>query len=136
MSEFNTALATEVRDLIRLHPEQHDQAVWATEMGKNPAESCGTKACIAGWVAAAKGYTVKQAENLAEAQDEWGNGDISLWAGNQLGLTFEQREILFYELTNERALAMFDLLIARQGDVTEEELYEVEWDFAHEVGDE
>jgi hypothetical protein len=37
---------------IEAHPEQHDQGVWLRTPDGDGAVSCGTTACVAGWVVA------------------------------------------------------------------------------------
>lgn len=100
---MNVELAIEVRDLIRVYPERHNQAEWCSDEGKLVTESCDTSACIAGWVAAVKGVTVA---DLAQQGKEVGS-----WAAAQLGLTDEEREELFYTWDNDEALAKLDILI-------------------------
>lgn len=101
---MNIELAERVRGLIRKYPERHDQETWASEGDLNPIKHCGTSACIAGWVAAAKGFTLN---DLTEA-----GHDVEYFARDALGITSEQANALFYNFNNREALGYFDELIA------------------------
>lgn len=113
---FNVKLAKDVRELIRLYPERHDQHAWSTNSNSNPKDDCGTKACLAGWTAAACGYTVRQVEE-GEAGIPGGYSEIYVaidyWAREKLGLDEEQMYDLFYCYDKEVALERFDELIAK-----------------------
>lgn len=100
---FNVELATQVRELIRMHPEQHVQHWWASDDNRLVTESCNTSACIAGWVAAVEGYTVNDIHSMETSMD--------VWAAHRLGLSDEEREELFYTFDNEKALDKLDILI-------------------------
>jgi hypothetical protein len=99
----NVELAKTVLNLIRKYPERHDQELWATRTDLSPLKDCGTSACIAGWVAAANGLTVKQVPG--------GSENIDKWAAVQLGIDESTADDLFYCFDNEEALTRLDNLI-------------------------
>ncbi|WP_432112795.1 hypothetical protein [Streptomyces sp. S1] len=101
---MNVELAKKVRALIKKYPERHDQSDWSSDDDLNPAEHCGTSACIAGWVAAAKGYTLSKVRN-----EGW---TIDTFARDALDLSPEDSFRLFYTFDNAEALQVFDDLIA------------------------
>lgn len=115
---FNQVLAAEVLELIRQFPEQHDQYNWSTDYDRNPVKSCGTKACIAGWVAAAQGKTLRQVEDELDAFES-----IPDYARDQLGITNEQADTMFHTYDNDGALAMLNLLIETNGKCSSDEMY-------------
>jgi hypothetical protein len=99
---MNVELAKKVKALIELYPDRHDQRTWSSSCTTNPAKSCGTTACIAGWVAAAQGLTVLEVTD---------RGDIAEWAEEQLDIDNDEADKLFYTLDNDKALAYLGELI-------------------------
>lgn len=43
---MNTELFAKIRDMIREHPERHDQSTWESQ---SVTGECGTARCVAGW---------------------------------------------------------------------------------------
>lgn len=121
---MNVELAKKVRELIRKYPEKHDQNTWCSNESANPLKSCGTTACIAGWVAAVRGYTVAQIESEEVFADK-GIYSVARYAQQELKLTDDQEGALFYEFHNTSALAMLDLLIESNGEADSADLREV-----------
>lgn len=102
---YNIPLMEKVEGLILDHPEQHNQNWWSSDDDRLPTEHCGTSACVAGWTAAALGYTVRDIEGMER--------EIDYWAAEQLGISEEERSNLFYNFNEERALLYLQQLIAK-----------------------
>lgn len=118
---FNLELAKTVRELIRQHPNQHNQCEWSTNYYSNPIRDCGTSACIAGWVAAANGRTVNDVEEDETLQAR-GIYMVSSYAQEELGLSEAQHDSLFWELNDKDALTKLDLLIETNGEADYDDL--------------
>ena len=113
---MNTELFAKIRDMIREHPEQHDQSAWESQ----PVDECGTTRCVAGWaVALTTGlpvYSWQPGEEirLSDAtlrlahekgvyvEDLGDNGVVPALAARLLSLTPNEAGSLFYS-EDERA---------------------------------
>lgn len=116
---MNVELAKKVREMIRQHPERHDQCMWSSHWDLNPAKHCGTAACIAGWVAAVKGKTLNELGKQGI--------DVVDFAVEALEITHDQGNVMFYTTDNDPALLMFDKLIETEGAATEQDLCDAAW---------
>lgn len=117
----NIKLLKEVRETIVLNPETHNQKTWV----------CGTRMCIAGHAAVMSGKA-KVASSLA-----WGDYFVDMdgqdvtaseIAQDELDLTEEEREYLFFCMDNEIAIKRMDQVIQlwEDGKILENLPYE-EW---------
>lgn len=106
MSKLNVDLMLAVRDQITMHPETHKQHSWGD---KHP---CGTTHCIAGWAAALSGadLTWTSSGALAAVGD---SHHVQVYAENVLGLDVHEASDLFFEFSENRALAKLDALIEK-----------------------
>lgn len=88
---FNSELAHKVLDQIALHPELHNQAVWAKKT------SCGTAHCFAGWaVQIARVEPLIVDEIFFRFQNKSGNFiSIGQEAERLLGITSSEADVLF-----------------------------------------
>lgn len=108
---YNTDLMLAVREQIREHPEQHDQAYWAQK------KDCGTTLCIAGWAAVLSGRQVEWLDD-EDVISVWLEGDEGLWgrmipdaARELLGLDYMESIALFMQRDNAAALELLDRMI-------------------------
>jgi len=120
VSKLNVDLMLAVRDQVTMHPETHDQFMWARKT------ECGTTYCIAGWAAVLSGQQLLW-ELAGEAGDEeagWiriigprgptAGRSISTFARDELGLTpYEAGELFASDLSEDEALAKLDALIEK-----------------------
>ncbi|MFE0101205.1 hypothetical protein [Streptomyces sp. NPDC059009] len=102
----NTELLVKIRDMIREHPEQHDQDHWAKRT------SCGTTYCIAGWAAVLTGAQLDWipvhggwSANTIDNEDEY----IEICAQRVMGLSDEETDL--FCLHNAEALLLLNELI-------------------------
>jgi hypothetical protein len=99
----NMELLRQVRAIIDLHPDEFDQQWFEAK------DKCGTTRCVAGWVDHLTLGTVTHSE---------------VHAKEQLGLTHEESEALFFDTANaapgadQRAAveAVFQKIAARAGE--------------------
>lgn len=105
-NSYNLPLLEKVQALILAHPGQHEQSWFASESDRLPTEHCGTSCCIAGWTAAALGHTV----NHIEIDLGW---EMPYWAAEQLGISKEEANTLFFTFNNTRSLEELGMLIAK-----------------------
>lgn len=120
MTDRNIVALKAVRDLIKKHPEKHDQEQWVNvpadlvkfNDGGTALATCGTSACVAGWAVAMAGGKYLINRGCHEARegvyaphrvvDPVGNAHlIEVYAAKVLGLTDKEADILF-EATNSR----------------------------------
>lgn len=91
---------------IEAHPEQHDQGVWARDVGADGKVNCGTAMCLAGWVVAQEDPDATfirddidtQMPGMMHSTVRTGAGDVESvedLAGRLLDVTPGQREALF-----------------------------------------
>lgn len=114
----NIELLSKAMDRILVDPTKHDQNSWISRKYDEYGGVCGTTMCLAGHTAIEAGAQMPPVLNphwdgdwylnsegkFAEFDDGWDeNGfdinkakEISLWASDKLGLTYEEREYLFY----------------------------------------
>lgn len=89
-TEETKQMANDVLAYIEAHPESHDQRFFIL----NPQENgCGTTMCVAGtaaWLKYGKGVD---------------DVSVEFEARRLLGLSQGEADVLFYEMSNERALA-------------------------------
>lgn len=109
---MNLELGKTVRDLIKAHPDQHDQSTWTSRSDENPIESCGTTACIAGWTAAARGFTLAQLQKNGFTFEGEQCYDIETWAREALDLDYDDASDLFYTFDEVDAMEKLENLIA------------------------
>ena len=82
---MNTQLLRKIADQIEAEPERYDQTVWIDNlaiMSGVPGETCGTRACIAGWA-------------VMLSKTGRTHGTIKEAAGGLLRLTERESEELF-----------------------------------------
>jgi hypothetical protein len=115
---INTERLLEELRFITLHPEKHNQSLWAeavTPKGKRPS-ACGSFGCLAGNAVIHEGHDLlwkKEDETWDDKAQKWRqtwiadnvagvvegiqepDPEIEVVARNIFGLTFEQGEILF-----------------------------------------
>lgn len=101
MTTPNAALAYQALDAARTH-RRLDMGTWAdgdvSAVGLaelTATESCGTTACLAGWIAVLAGYKVTFGGSVYDAAGE-PVGHIQKVAAGLLGITLEQSEDLFF----------------------------------------
>ncbi|AZM51806.1 hypothetical protein DMA15_03740 [Streptomyces sp. WAC 01529] len=112
---INTDLLIKIRDKIREHPEQHDQAHWARRT------SCGTTYCIAGWAAVLSGARLDWSDHWTDQYEGGARADtvnsgaetIDDYAQRVLGLDNEQCAL--FDTDNGGALTRLDELIVEGG---------------------
>ena len=93
---YNVDLMLQVRNTIKMNPEQHNQATY----------ECGTARCIAGWA-----IVLNTSQSVEHTWDRMTSAfDEGMEA---LGLTFTEAATLFYEMDNKTALAKLDALIEK-----------------------
>lgn len=137
--ERNKALIRKVRNIVKNHPDRHNQEVWYTSKfdARNlyrasveklrkyatkplPAEQampdgyCGTTACVAGWAAilsAPRGTTLDGVEGLILPDGE--GIDVQEYAAEQMGLDWDESDYLFHSArTREEILSNLDAMLA------------------------
>ena len=113
----NTELFAKIRDMIREHPEQHDQSAWESQ----PVDECGTTRCVAGWAVYLEAgaplltsdsgvYLTPEVEalglrlGLVRGGFEDDLDMIPVIAQRLLGLDDRQAHQLFYRMNNQQAL--------------------------------
>lgn len=83
-----------VADLIEAHPAQHEQSIWAWE-----STSCGTQACVAGWVGILHDDChIKMFNEALVAEDNNTDTPYYAWIQRQvgrLGITAQAGDRLF-----------------------------------------
>lgn len=108
---YNLDLMRAVREQITKHPETHDQKGWGIRT------KCGTTHCIAGWACALSGDAFSwQADDVgveATAFVPRSGGFIEDRGQDLLGLDAFEANSLFFEVSNELALAKLDELIQK-----------------------
>ena len=100
-------VADAVLDLVGKYPEQFDMSYWEYDLAAE--DSCGTAACIAGWVGLLHNeshrrlkkslFILNNHEARVRVMDSWEHRQAK-----RLGLTEEAGNILFTLHTNELAL--------------------------------
>lgn len=107
---------------IEAHPEQHDQGVWARNVGDDGKVNCGTAGCLAGWVVAQDDPDARfirddldeQIPGNTYSQVQTGTGKVESVEGRAqrlLGLNLEQGRALFgADNTVEHLREMRDML--------------------------
>ena len=109
------AMAREIADFIKSHPERHDQSSWVYVLDANEGapgaeyaealkqpDLCNSTMCVAG--------TALFLEHGTEVfKKEWQMGhDFEDEGASLLGLTYEEANYLFYDTNNEEALDMVE----------------------------
>jgi len=120
VSKLNVDLMLAVRDQVTMHPETHDQFMWARKT------ECGTTYCIAGWAAVLSGQQLlwERADKGAYEEAFWIQATpsaepaarrfISGFARDALGLTpYEAAKLFASDLSEDEALAVLDALIEK-----------------------
>lgn len=103
----NRVHAQAVLDYIAAHPEKHDQGNWFH------GEGCGTTMCIGGTAT-----WLEYGKKSLDMNTEYA-------AAHLLGLSISEREVLFYEMDRERALAKLEK-VAKGEPLTKNDFYVVE----------
>jgi len=107
----NIELLNKVMNHIELHPNQHDQTVWAERT------VCGTAMCFAGWAVVLSGGKIAFAGNstrTSQCRIDGAMDDIDLVAERLLGLSMDDANDLFGPTnTIEDLREIVDMLIER-----------------------
>lgn len=101
------AIFDRVIDALRARPEQLDMAKWfrcseLTSPGfPNPLQSCGTTACLAGWIATLQEPELKITNSFPAGNGYWQGTEanhepVSRVAARSLGLSMLEADKLFY----------------------------------------
>lgn len=102
MPELNTRLFQEVYDQIVAHPELHEQVDFEGN------SRCGATRCVASWAilidAHDKGETITSFRHSAAYRDS--GLSASPFARRLLGITYEEANHLFYQVSNEEAVGI------------------------------
>lgn len=124
---MNLELAKRVRQIIRDNPERHNQSTWFSDNETLPNDpSCGTTACLAGWVAALDGYTLKEMDRRG-----W---DVPDYSAEALEIDRGVAEVLFHTMNDEAALHLFDKLIEADGAMSATEVRDLQSEWYDENG--
>lgn len=111
------AHAQDILDYIAAHPEEHSQADWVrggfVPSDATPETGCGTTMCIAG-----TSIFLKQGPNVLNNPQEY----YSELGRKNLGLTYEEKEILFFLVTDDVALRATEAIAAGSEDALHEVL--------------
>lgn len=108
---YNHALFREIRDIIALNPEKHDQSAWENGHG------CDTTRCVAGWAVYLEG--LKRGMNsdarlyeIAEVVygDESYGPDYAKLGAELLGLNEDEASKLFLYVCDSQAEQIVDHL--------------------------
>lgn len=109
----NRELAAKTAELIRMHPEHHNQNSWSNSnddviITSHENLGCGTTMCAAGWASLAAGAHVDTSCDLATL----GENVQSIEVMGRLVLGLEEREAdkLFYTTTEHNVLIALDHL--------------------------
>lgn len=111
-TEETRARAQAVLDYIHDNPERHEQGDWCSTKD-SPDNMCGTTMCIAG-----------TALFLHHGSLQWyfdGMGNFSERAGELLGLDWIERDVLFYQMNNEKAVQLLKKVVVGE-DFSPEEM--------------
>jgi hypothetical protein len=116
----NIELLSKAMDRILENPQNHDQTAWIARKYDEAGGICGTTMCLAGHVAVQAGaqmpnpldldwdgawYLDKHGKmrsyhEIWNEDEDYTNPDgireVAFWAADQLGLTYEEREYLFF----------------------------------------
>lgn len=101
MTDVNVPLLRKTLEHIEAHPEEHNQRVWAVRT------SCGTAACLAGWVVQLAGRDLDWVDGVCgpfatHVQVDEETVSIRAMAMMELGLDGTRANILF-DSDNSRA---------------------------------
>lgn len=116
--EVGAKTAQAILDIVRLHPENHDQRDWVVENRVQANGMCNTTLCVAGWAQWLHEGNVCDAES--------GTRDVEHAAAEYLDISFEDADYLFYHCTDAGAVAALEYLVRGEP---------IDWDAVDEFND-